>query len=141
MPTDLRTDDRLEIAELIARLAHLLDEGRPDDIALVYTPDVVVHSPRGELQGLAEVIAFLRQSLRASQDEGEHTQHLHSNVLAEIDGDSASVRADQLVYYYRDGEQPHRISSLRPAYTAVRTPRGWRFSEVRFRLAWGVERS
>jgi ketosteroid isomerase-like protein len=131
MPT--RTADRLDIAELPIRLACLLDENRPDDIRSVYTDDVVVHSPRaGELRGIDAVTTFLRES----HVEDELTQHLTSDILVTIDGDEAQTSANQRVYFYREGEPPHRTSSLRTTYSAVRTPEGWRFREARLTLAW-----
>ncbi|MER5197379.1 nuclear transport factor 2 family protein [Streptomyces sp. NPDC002755] len=127
-----QTADRVEIAELFARLANLLDECRHDDVATVYHDDVVVRGPNGELRGLDEVTALLKRG----QVEGERTQHVHGDVLVHVDGDRAKATANQLVYFYRDGEPPHRSSGLRSACTAVLTPAGWRFSEMLITLAW-----
>lgn len=136
MSVDSHVADRVEIAELFARLAHVLDEGLYDDVHTVYTDDVVVHSPRGgELRGIDGVTGFLRRF----QVVGEHTQHVHSDVLVTVDGDRAAASANQLVYFYRDGEPPHRTSGLRLAYTAVRTPAGWRFDTARIMLLWTRE--
>jgi 3-phenylpropionate/cinnamic acid dioxygenase small subunit len=133
MLVDTRITDRTEIIELFARLARLLDEGRYDDAHAIYTEDVVVRTPRGgELHGINEVTAFLRRS----QVDGERTQHLHGDVLVNVDTDRAEASANQLVYFYRDGEPPHRTSGLRLAHTAVRTPAGWRFREAQLKLAW-----
>jgi ketosteroid isomerase-like protein len=132
-----RTADRIEIADLFARLANLLDEGRHDDVGRVYHDDIVVRSPRGgELHGLDEVTAYLT----GSQVEGEHTQHVHGDVLVHVDGDRAKATANQLVYFYRDGTPPHRTSGLRTACSAVRTPAGWRFSDIHITLAWTQEK-
>lgn len=129
--------DRLEVTDLFARLAGLLDDGRHDDAADVYHADVVVRSPRGgELRGLDEVTAFLRRS----HVDGEHTQHVHGDVLVRVDGDRAEATANQLVFFHRDGEPPHRTSGLRTTTTAVRTPAGWRFTEMNIALAWTSER-
>ena len=137
MPGTTPLTDRIEIAELFARLARLLDEGRYEDVRSVYAEDVVVHSPLGgELHGIDEVLAFLR----GSRVEGEHTQHLHGDVLVKVSGDQAEASANQLVHRYRAGEPPHRESGLRLAYTAVRTPAGWRFREGRLTLAWAKRR-
>jgi hypothetical protein len=131
------TADRVEIAELFARLANLLDEGRHDDAHGVYHHDVVVRSPRGgELHGLDEVTSYLKRS----QVEGEHTQHVHGDVLVQVDGDRAKATANELVYFYRNGAPPHRTSGLRAACTAVRTPAGWRFSEIHITLVWMHEK-
>jgi len=125
--------DRLEIAGLFARLARMLDERRYEDVHTVYAEDVVVHSPRGgELHGIEEVLAYLRRS----GVEGEHTQHVHGDVLVSVDGDRVQASANQLVHYYRTGEPLHGSSGLRLVYTVVRTPAGWRFREGRLTLAW-----
>lgn len=124
--------DRLDVIELFARLAKTLDEARYEDISAVYTEDVAVQSPRAALNGLAAVRKFLDES----HVEDERTQHIHSNVLVSVDGDEARASANQLVHYYRDGAAPHRTSSLRLAYDAVRTPAGWRFRKGSLSLAW-----
>lgn len=81
----------------------------------MYTEDVVVHSPRGgELRGIEAVATYLRQS----------------------HGDQAEASANQLVYFFRDGEPPHQTSGLRVAYSAARTPAGWRFRKAQITLAW-----
>ncbi|WP_393916199.1 nuclear transport factor 2 family protein [Halostreptopolyspora alba] len=131
------TADRVEITELFARLANLLDECRHEDAPTVYHDDIVVRSPRGgELRGLDEVSAHLKRS----RVEGEHTQHVHGDVLVHVDGDHAEATANQLVYFYRDGEPPHRTSGLRVACAVARTPEGWRFSEMRITIAWMHEK-
>ncbi|MFF3330292.1 nuclear transport factor 2 family protein [Streptomyces sp. NPDC002888] len=131
-----RADDRLEVAELFARLARLLDEHRYDEVHTVYTEDVVARSPRGELHGLDEVTALLNRS----QVEGERTQHVHSDVLVSVDGDRAKATANGITYFYRDGEPPYRTSGLRIDWTVVRTPAGWRVSEAQITLAWMQEK-
>ncbi|RKN48592.1 nuclear transport factor 2 family protein [Micromonospora endolithica] len=136
MSTATPTADRIEIGELFARLANLLDEGRDDDVHRVYHADVVVRSPRAELHGLDEVTAFLKGSRVA----GERTQHVHGDVLVRVDGDQATATTNQLVYFYRDGAPPHRTSGLRETCTAVRTAEGWRISDMRITLAWTQER-
>jgi hypothetical protein len=132
MSGNIEVADRIEIAELFARLARLLDEGRHEDVHTVYDRDVVVRSPRGEMHGIDEVLAMLRRS----RVEGENTQHVHGDVLVSTDGDQIRATANQLVTYFRTGEPPHRRSGLRLAYTAARTPAGWRFREGRVTLAW-----
>jgi 3-phenylpropionate/cinnamic acid dioxygenase small subunit len=126
------TDDRLDVIELFARLARLLDENRHDDIHTVYTEDVEVRSPRVHVHGIDEVTTFLREA----QVADERTQHIHGNVLVDLDGDEARASANQLVYYFRDGEPPHQTSSVELAYKAVRTAAGWRFREGRITLVW-----
>jgi SnoaL-like protein len=134
--TDTRTADRLEIAELFARLTQLLDERRFDEAHTVFHHDAVLHSPRADLRGLDELVAFLERS----QVEGELTQHVTSDVLVQVDGDHAKTTANSQTFFYREGEPPHQTSGLRFACTAVRTPEGWRFDETRTTLAWTTKR-
>ncbi|MBF6353582.1 nuclear transport factor 2 family protein [Nocardia higoensis] len=132
MPADTSTADRIQIADLFTRFALLLDTRRYDDADTVFTDDVQIHGPRGDLGGFDTVVEFLR---RAHVD-GEHTQHLTTDLLVDLDGDHAAGSANSLVYFYRDGNPPHRISGLRLTCTAVRTPAGWRLRESRTTLLW-----
>jgi hypothetical protein len=123
--------DRLEVVELFARLARVLDEGTPDDLREIYTKDIVVQSPRGgELRGIDDVVAYVTAT------HEDRTQHLHSDVLVNIAGDRAEASANQLAVFYREGEAPHRRSGLHLKYTAVRTPQGWRFDRATIGLRW-----
>ncbi|MBO2452116.1 nuclear transport factor 2 family protein [Actinomadura barringtoniae] len=134
--TDALIADRIEIADLFTRFALLLDEGRWDDADTVFADDVAVHSPRGgELRGIDKVAAFMRQG----EVEGQRTQHTTTDLLVELDGDKAAASSNSLVYYYRDGQAPHFTGGLRQACSVVRTPAGWRLSEVRITPAWTRE--
>jgi 3-phenylpropionate/cinnamic acid dioxygenase small subunit len=133
MSTDTLIADRIEITDLFTRFARLLDEGRWEDAGTIFTDDVAVHSPRGgELRGIDKVVGFMLQA----EVEGEHAQHINTDLLVNVNGDQAAVSANSLVYYYRDGQAPHFTSGLRLASTAVRTPAGWRFREWRITPAW-----
>jgi hypothetical protein len=134
MSETLELIDRVEIAELFAHLAHVLDEGQPEDVRRVYAEDIVVHSPRsGELRGINAVIEFLG---RSRVDGTERTQHVHGGVRVTVDGDRIEAAANQLVHYYRQDQPPHRRSGLRLVYSVTRTPKGWRFREGRLTLLW-----
>lgn len=125
--------DRIEIADLFSRLSHLLDEKRWDDADTVFTSDVALHSPRnGEIHGLDALVAFLHQAEVAE----EHTQHLTTDVLVDVDGDQATAKVNSLVYFFRTGQPPYRTSGLRLTCTAVRTPAGWRLRESWTTLLW-----
>jgi 3-phenylpropionate/cinnamic acid dioxygenase small subunit len=126
-------DDRSEITDLFSRLSHLLDDKRWEDAHTVFTHDVSVHSPRnGELHGLDELVAFMRQAEVAE----EQTQHVTTDVVVDVDGDRAAASANSIVYFFRDGQAPHRTSGLRLACAAVRTAEGWRLRESRTALRW-----
>ena len=130
------TTDQQEIGELFARLARVLDEGTPDGLRQVYAKDVLVRSPRGaELQGIDAVIEFVQ----GTAVDGELTQHVHSDILVSVDGDRAEASANQLAFFYREGEAPHRRVGLRLKYAAARTDEGWRIREANIGLVWAQE--
>ncbi|MFI0480380.1 nuclear transport factor 2 family protein [Actinomadura sp. 9N215] len=137
MPANAMIADRIELADLFSRFTRLLDEKRWDDAGTVFTDDVTVHSARaGEIHGIDGLVGYMRQS----EIEGEHTQHVTTDLLVNVNGDRAEASANSLVYFYRDGQAPHRTSGLRLACTAVRTPTGWRLRESRTILAWMHEK-
>lgn len=129
----MSTDDRMQITDLFSRLNLLLDEKRWDDVHTVFTSDISVYSPRnGEIHGIDDLVGFMRNAEVAE----EHTQHMTTDVLVDVDGDQAVVSANSVVYFFRDGQAPHRTSGLRLACTAIRTAEGWRLRESRTTLRW-----
>ncbi|MFI6325058.1 nuclear transport factor 2 family protein [Nonomuraea sp. NPDC050556] len=136
MSTDTLIADRVEIADLFARFARLLDDKRWEDADTVFADDVTVHSPRGgQLHGIDKIVDFMRRS----EVEGQQAQHLTTDLLVEVNDDQATASAYSLVFYYRDGQAPHFTGGLRMAGSLVRTPAGWRFREQRITPAWTRE--
>lgn len=128
--------DRLDITDLFARWARLLEEKRWDDADTVFSDDVVLHTPRvGEsaIHGLADAVAYLHQ---VSAVGDGRSQHFTTDILIDVDRDTASATANSLVYFYREGEAASMSSGLRLTYEAVRTPKGWRFSELTTKHLW-----
>ncbi|MFB8004006.1 nuclear transport factor 2 family protein [Nocardia sp. NPDC056000] len=131
--TETLIADRLEISDLFSRFGRLLDEHHWEAADAVFAKDIAVSSPRaGKLTGIDQVIGYIRQSVV----EGEHTQHITTDLQVDIDGDRASASANSQVYFYRDGQAPHQTSGLRLEASVVRTPAGWRLNETRTILAW-----
>ncbi|GAA4640465.1 hypothetical protein GCM10023196_106040 [Actinoallomurus vinaceus] len=132
--------DRTEIADLLTRLNHWLDDHRVSwqddrryaDLDRLYTTDTVAHSPRGTVHGLGELIAHIRHN----STDAQHTQHVTSDVLIDLDGDQADVTANTVVHFYRPDEGPFLTTGLRGAYTAVRTPDGWRLASTEMTPLW-----
>lgn len=124
--------DRYEIAELLSRLATVLDDRRFDDLRTVYTDDAEAVSPRGNLHGVGEIIDVLS---RASRPD-EQTLHINGAVVVDVDGDRAEVSSNQLVYFFAEGEAPHRFSGGRATYSAARTPDGWRLTRAHIVPRW-----
>lgn len=132
MSTNALTD-RIEIADLFSRLSRLLDEKRWDDADTVFDRDISVSSPRnGELNGIDELVAVMRKA----ENPDELTQHVTTDLLVDLDGDKAATSANSVVYFFREGEAPHRTAGLRLTGVAVRTPAGWRLRESRTALLW-----
>lgn len=124
--------DRYEIAELLARLARALDERRLDDLRTVYTDDAEAVSPRGNLHGLDEIIDVLGRAARPD----EQTLHINGAVVVDVDGDRAELSSNQLVYFFAEGQAPHRFSGVRATYSAARTPDGWRLTRAHVVARW-----
>ncbi|MGW6336580.1 nuclear transport factor 2 family protein [Nocardia rhamnosiphila] len=132
MSTSSPITDRIEITDLFTRFARLLDQRRWDDAGTVFADDVEFHSPRIHLRGIDKVVDLMRQG----EVEGERTQHTTTDLLIEADGHRAAVSSNSVVYYFRDGQPPHRTGGLRQVCTVIRTPEGWRISETRIMPAW-----
>lgn len=124
--------DRVEIAELVGRLARALDGRRFEDLRTVYVPHAETSSPRGALRGIDDIVDVVRRT----SPEHEATQHFNTDVVVDLDGDHADVSTHQLVYFFHQGEAPHRAAGVQARYTAVRTPAGWRFARAEISPRW-----
>lgn len=124
--TDLRElVDRSELTELVARHSLWLDELRYDESDQLFTADVVVKSLRGEATGIEALI----QIARKGHDSYARTLHNKSNLVIEIDGDTATVRANDVAVLVRH-DMTEEIAAAIHHYTALRTPNGWRFNRL-----------
>ena len=123
--------DRFEVTDVVSRLGALLD-GHGGDPAEVYDVDIVGRGPRGEFHGRDEVV----RRTAVVPGSTERYQHLHTDLLVEVDGDVAVVAANQLVQFFEPGQAPHRSSGLRVGYRLVRRPEGWRIARVDVALEW-----
>ncbi|WP_405149007.1 nuclear transport factor 2 family protein [Sphaerisporangium sp. NBC_01403] len=90
--------DRAELADLVARHSLWIDEGRYDETDRLFTEDVVVKSPRGEARGIEALIALVRSG------HGTYVRTLHnkSNLVIEVDGETATVRAHEIAVFVID---------------------------------------
>lgn len=117
--------DRSELTDLVSRHSLWIDEQRYDESDRLFTEDVEVTSRRGTAQGLEALIALARKG----HDDFAQTVHNKSNLVIEIDGDTATVRAHDLAVYVLDDKQ-EAIAAAVHHYRARRTAEGWRFDRL-----------
>ncbi|QJW34925.1 nuclear transport factor 2 family protein [Cellulosimicrobium protaetiae] len=117
--------DRAELADLVARHSLWIDEHRYDETDRLFTDDVVVTSRRGEARGLDALVALVRRG----HDGYARTLHHKGNLVVEIDGDTATVRAHDLAVFVLD-EDTESIAAAVHRYGARRTADGWRFDRL-----------
>jgi hypothetical protein len=126
--------DRDEIATLVHRLGASLDEGRFEDLRTIFVADATARTPGGLAEGLDALIA---QASRNHSPE-DHIQHVITNILVDLAGDRAGVRAN-LVVTFAHGPgvpSPHRQLGEVYRFDARRTPGGWRLSRVESVPVW-----
>jgi hypothetical protein len=132
--------DRAEITDLVYRLGVCLDEHRFDDIRELIVEDATVRTPGGQGAGREALIAQARRNHPADQG----FQHVTANVLVDLDGDQAEVRANLVVHITEpenapaDAPAPSPVCSIGEVYNfgVVRTPDGWRISRIETVPLW-----
>lgn len=117
--------DRAELADLVARHSLWIDEGRYEETDRLFTADVTVTSLRGEAHGVADLVALVR----AGHDRYARTLHHKANLVVEIDGDTATVRAHDVAVFVVD-DTTEAIAAAVHRYGARRTAAGWRFDRL-----------
>jgi SnoaL-like domain len=117
--------DRAELTDLVARHSVWLDEGRFEESDRLFTEDVVVKSIRGQAHGIEELVALAR----LAHDRYAGTLHSKSNLVIEVDGDAASVRASDIAVFVID-DKTEAVAAGIHRYSARRTEDGWRFDRL-----------
>ncbi len=120
-------NDRQHIVDLISRLGRWLDDKRFDDARSVLTEDVTVSTPGGQAEGIERVVA------QASRNHQVPTQHLITNVLVDLDGDTATATANLLVTFAGDTVEQQ---GERYRFGAARTDAGWRLRRIEVTPIW-----
>ncbi|GAB3205048.1 nuclear transport factor 2 family protein [Nocardia tengchongensis] len=133
--------DKFEITELVHRLGRALDEGDWDELAALYTHDATARTPGGKAVGRA---ALVGQAGR-NHSPDRQIQHIISGIIVELNGDTATVRANLLCVFAwgptQDptlGSQPRLTLGEVYRFAAVRTGDGWQFSSVASSPVWSV---
>lgn len=121
-------EDKISIQELIARFAHCSDFGDWEQLATLYTPDVVT-----EMEGIAlryEGIAAQVEHAKASdqQAEGKNRHYFFNVIVTEADG---HVFADYMLMNVNAGHVPMSANIIvtgRQRDTVVKTDAGWKIA-------------
>lgn len=130
--------DRLELTDLVSRLGVCLDEARFDEMHDLFTPDASARTPGGEAIGRDRVVAQAARNHRAE----DGIQHVITNLLVDVDGDHATMRANLVVHVAHPtgapSLAPHLTFSLGEVYRfeARRTADGWRLTRVETVPVW-----
>jgi hypothetical protein len=132
--------DRAEITDLVYRLGVFLDGGRYDEMRELLIEDATVSTPGGRAEGREALIAQARRNHPADQ----RFQHVTTNVLVDLDGDGANVRANLVVTITTPDDAPTNVPVPSPlctigevyTFALVRTPDGWRFSQIETVPLW-----
>ena len=128
MNYDLQTlADRAELHDLLLHLGRALDERRFSELNCVLTQDATGATRNGTGSGRDILIA----QIEAGNKDCTRLLHRFSSVLIEVEGDLATIRtyitalsgdADSLV----PASRRYGLARIK----AVRTPDGWRISEL-----------
>ncbi len=84
------SDDESAIRRLLADYCHLLDGGRFDEWIALFDEDVVFVVMGNRLRGRDDVRSFIEPT----QQEDDRGQHMLSEPVIEVDGDTAWVATD-----------------------------------------------
>jgi SnoaL-like protein len=127
--------DRAEITDLLNVVGRSLDEHRFEDLEDVFTEDVTATTPGGAQNERGGLIA----QARANHEEFDRLQHMFSNILIDVAGDRATVRANLMAWFGYTAD-PKPVRQLGGLYrcSAVRTEKGWRFSDMQITPVWRV---
>ena len=136
--------DRVAVTELCDRYLLDLDEGRftEERARRVFVPDVVLRFPPGTHRGIHGLDAFFDTFM----GPWLHTHHHVSNYLVDLHGDRAELVCSLLAVHTHPGSPPppapgdHFYLGGRFTGSAVRTPVGWRLSQLALQVCWTVGR-
>jgi hypothetical protein len=119
--------DRAEISDLFTNLGRCLDEHRFDELHELFTEDVVGTTPGGTQHGRDALIAQARRN----HEDYDRLTHQFTSVLVNVDGDAATIRAYVTGSFGHESDpRPERVITGLYRNKVVRTPEGWRISEL-----------
>jgi 3-phenylpropionate/cinnamic acid dioxygenase small subunit len=131
--------DRMEITDAITRYSYGLDHRQWDEWDLAFSPDAVVDFSRVGMER-EYTPAELREIFSAGDPNRISGQHLITNIMIWLDGDTARARADFSLNTLgkSDTEGMARFAHGGGWYTdeLVRTADGWRIARRSADMKW-----
>jgi hypothetical protein len=127
LPLGAQLDDHEAIRRTVALYAQMRDSKDPAGCSRQFATSGTLHSTDGDYSGPAEIERYIAQQL-AQQGPAHDTAHLGVNSIVDVDGDSAQVFTDYLVYG-KTGEMPWSIERMFRAHDRLSREDGaWRFT-------------
>lgn len=128
--------DREAIIELMATYANALDTKNYDEISACFFDDATADYVgfTDPLVGADEILPHMRRSL----DPLDASQHLFSNFIVSIDGDSAKLRCDILAQHIRKGSEGPNSFMAGGKYEVIliKADSRWKFRSITARSSW-----
>ncbi len=66
----------------------------------------------------------------------DHPHHLITNVLVDLDGDRAAVRANLVATFVRDASHHELVLGAVSRFQAQRTSQGWQLAAIEVNPVW-----
>ena len=125
-------EDEREIRDLLIRYAQRLDLRDHHGYAALFARDGTWSGRMGEATGPEAIEAMLVEGLGPAPENFRNTQnfHLMSNLLIEVDGDTATAES-RLTYFARKDGRPVAMLAGRYEDELVREDGRWRFKSRR----------
>ncbi|MDH6220163.1 nuclear transport factor 2 family protein [Streptomyces pseudovenezuelae] len=126
-------EDILRLQALVSRFARAVDTRDHEALTTIFTPDVTMELGADiRIDGREKLAGMLRDDLMWAT-----TMHSMANVLAEPEGDGATVHANvTAVHVSRAGTGEHFDLGARYTFTAVRTDGSWQLSRIAIEPVW-----
>lgn len=124
--------DHDEIRQLMAIYAYTLDTKDYDGVTACFTPDATTEY-RGHsllLQGHAQIGAHMKRALEPL----EVTQHLFTNFIIDVEGDTGKLKCDILAQHVRQGE--NYLAGGKYDVDVRRVAGKWKISRVSAGAVW-----
>jgi ketosteroid isomerase-like protein len=134
--------DREAITRLVFRYADRVDGRDPRGVVECFTPDAHFEADGGAfvLEGADALARFFERALAAGPDGiGGVSTHLMTNVVVDVDGDSAHAETKAVAYLTKETVGTVVVRGLRYSDDCVRADDGWRLQRRIHQADWQYE--